>query len=471
MAHTLAASASADDVWIATSAGLYRGRDGACARVALPGRDVIAVAAVGGAVAAATDDLLWRSTDGGGTFRVVAGMVARPRALAIVDDQRTLVATDDAVIEIGLHGAVRAVLDQGGAALAVCDGLALAFTSDGAWTWRGDAAAERVGDRPPARMLACGGGQAARFIAAGDSLYASADGATWRERRAGAGRSVAAAAAIGNRIWLAADDGVVALDEIVTVHPGEAAGTRSPAAPCSPLPTRRLLEPVFPWPQLTLVFTAQHTPLRDGWSLVALVVFRLGRVAAARAEGGRLAAELVQRDAALAAHEIELATTPTEAAHTARRHCPRRAAARDTTRERGAAMIDPFCIGLLTLWLTQADALTPEPPAREPARRPAASVADGGAEPASPDRRPRDRRSDAALLRALAASDPPVDALRAAASALALTEPERARSLVLRARLAGWLPELRGGFYRRFARAESVDLGASRVDAARAGRN
>ena len=60
-----------------------------------------------------------------------------------------------------------------------------------------------------------------------------------------------------------------------------------------------------------------------------------------------------------------------------------------------------------------------------------------------------------------AAGDPPVDALRAAASALALTEPERARSLVLRARVAGWLPELRARVDRRLARAESVDLGAS----------
>jgi len=316
MAHRLAASASAHDVWIATSAGLYRGRDGACARVALPGRDVIAVAAAGGAVAAATDDLLWRSTDGGDTFRVVAGMVARPRALAIVDDQRTLVATDDGVIEIGPHSALRAVLDRGVAALAVCDGLALAFASDGAWTWRGDAAPERVGDRPPARGLACGG-QAARFIAAGDGLYVSTDGATWQERRAGAGRPVAAAAAIGNRIWLAADDAIVALDEIVTVHRSETAGT-APLPALSPLPTRRLFEPAVPWPQLTLVFTAQHTPLRDGWSLVALVVFRLGRVAAARADGGRLAAELVQRDAALAAHEIQMATTPAEPTHPAR---------------------------------------------------------------------------------------------------------------------------------------------------------
>ena len=275
MAHALAAAAAADDVWIATSAGLYRGREGACARVALPGRDVIAVAAVGGAVAAATDD---------------------------------------AVIEVGPRGAVRVVLDRGGAGLAVCGGLALAFTSDGAWTWRWDEAAERVGDRPPARMLACGG-QAARFIAAGDGFYASADGATWRERRPGAGRTVVAAAAIGNRIWLAADDGLVALDEIVTVHPGAAAGP-APLPTLAPLPTRRLLEPGIPWPQLTLVFTAQHTPLRDGWSLVALFVFRLGRVAAARADGGRLAAELVQRDAALTAREMELQTTPPEPVHT-----------------------------------------------------------------------------------------------------------------------------------------------------------
>ncbi len=472
MVHTLAASASAsaNDVWIATSAGLYRGRDGACARVALPGRDVIAVAAVGGAVAAATDDLLWRSTDGGGTFRVVAGMVARPRALAIVDDQRTLVATDDAVIEIGPHGAMRAVLDRGGAALAVCDGARARLHE----RRRLDLA---LATRPPSASAI--GRPRGRSRAAARRPRVSSRRATACTRppteRPGGSDAPAPARAVRRRPRSATGSGSPPMTASWRWTKwrrstlGEAAGT-PPLPALSSLPTRRLLEPVFPWPQLTLVFTAQHTPLRDGWSLVALVVFRLGRVAAARADGGRLAAELVQRDAALAAHEIELRTAPTEAAHTGR-HCPRRAAARDTTRERGAAMIDPFCIGLLTLWLTQADGLSPEAPAREPARRPAASVADGGAEPGSPDRRPRDRRSDATLLRALAASDPPVDALRAAASALALTEPDRARSLVLRARLAGWLPELRGGFYRRFARAESVDLGASRVDAARAGRN
>ncbi len=84
--------------------------------------------------------------------------------------------------------------------------------------------------------------------------------------------------------------------------------------------------------------------------------------------------------------------------------------------------------------------------------------------PAGPDgarpRRPRRARPlDPAVLRALAAEDPPIAALRAAATALVLAEPERARSLVERARFAGWLPELRIMVDRRFARTESVDLG------------
>jgi len=122
-------------------------------------------------------------------------------------------------------------------------------------------------------------------------------------------------------------------------------------------------------------------------------------------------------------------------------------------------MITPLCVGLLALWLGQTDTLAPESPARDPQ-----GVADSGRradDGAAAGRRARERRLDPTLLRVLTAADPPVDALRAAASALALTEPDRARSLVVRARLAGWLPELRGGFFRRLARAESVDLGAT----------
>jgi hypothetical protein len=71
----------------------------------------------------------------------------------------------------------------------------------------------------------------------------------------------------------------------------------------------------------------------------------------------------------------------------------------------------------------------------------------------------RSRPLDPAVLRALAAEDPPIAALRAAATALVLAEPERAHSMVERARFAGWLPELRIMVDHRFARTESVDLG------------
>ena len=73
------------------------------------------------------------------------------------------------------------------------------------------------------------------------------------------------------------------------------------------------------------------------------------------------------------------------------------------------------------------------------------------------------------LTPASAASQPPetpVDALCRAAVALALAEPERARGFVSRARLAGWLPEMRFRVYRRYARTEGLsfnDIGAGVV--------
>jgi hypothetical protein len=63
-------------------------------------------------------------------------------------------------------------------------------------------------------------------------------------------------------------------------------------------------------------------------------------------------------------------------------------------------------------------------------------------------------------------AEAPVDVLFRAAVALALAEPERARSFVSRARLAGWLPEMRFRVYRRYARTEGLsfnDTGAGVV--------
>ena len=74
------------------------------------------------------------------------------------------------------------------------------------------------------------------------------------------------------------------------------------------------------------------------------------------------------------------------------------------------------------------------------------------------------RADDAALgdgshgLTAIPDSTPPVEAVCAAAVRVALAEPERARSFVTRARIAGWLPEIRFRVYRRFARTEGLSF-------------
>ncbi|HXJ20279.1 MAG TPA: hypothetical protein VMT03_08600 [Polyangia bacterium] len=111
----------------------------------------------------------------------------------------------------------------------------------------------------------------------------------------------------------------------------------------------------------------------------------------------------------------------------------------------------PAAVIWLATCLTQALPLGAPPPPAE-------------GEPSAPEpaRRPRRPRPvDPAVVRALFAEDPPVGALRQAATALALAEPGRARSMLVRARLAGWLPELRLLVERRFARTESVDLGGA----------
>jgi hypothetical protein len=60
--------------------------------------------------------------------------------------------------------------------------------------------------------------------------------------------------------------------------------------------------------------------------------------------------------------------------------------------------------------------------------------------------------------------EPSVADLCAAAAAVILSEPARARSLLARARRAGWLPELRIRVDRRYDRNESLDFGRALVD-------
>ena len=112
---------------------------------------------------------------------------------------------------------------------------------------------------------------------------------------------------------------------------------------------------------------------------------------------------------------------------------------------------------LLATWLAQAAPPVPSPP-------PAPSPSSAPAAPKAPA--PRLPAVDPELLRAALAGDPPVDALRRAAAALAAAEPGDARSLLWRARWSALLPEVRVRVDRRFGRTESLDFGGSPEEAA-----
>src|SRR5262249_24092727 len=155
------------------------------------------------------------------------------------------------------------------------------------------------------RRLACGPGGVVRFVATGVGVWTSADGAAWTERDETLGRSVDAAA-VTDRIWVAMEGDLMALDDIAP----------PPGVPPAAAPVRSafpaLAPAAFPWPHFTIAFTAHEgraitahqTTDRDGWSILFLVGIPLGR-SPRRGTDARgaaaLAAERLERDAALAA--------------------------------------------------------------------------------------------------------------------------------------------------------------------------
>jgi hypothetical protein len=121
------------------------------------------------------------------------------------------------------------------------------------------------------------------------------------------------------------------------------------------------------------------------------------------------------------------------------------------------ALVNALALLLVQPLPAGADRTTPDA-AHNAGDPPSTSSLDEGERPAH---RPRRYPVDRDAMQAMFAADPPVADLRDAATALALAEPDRARSLVERSRLAGYLPELRVLVERRFARTESVDLGTA----------
>ena len=303
--HALAADPTTDDVWIATSAGLYRGDVGGCAPRALAGRDVHLVAAGGNVVAAASEALLWRFDASTGSLAGVTGLSSTPHALALTRDGRALVADGEGLLAVDPDGSAARLIDRPVDAVVSCADRNAALAEDGVYIWRNGERPTRTADRPPARRLACGPAvgptSSAPWLAAGIGVWLSADGVGWSDLPGWRGLSIAVVVAIGRQLWVVCD-GV--LLPAAGPPPTATLGLRAGPPPLS-LAERSLLA-LLPWPRVALVFAGQRTETRSGWSAVLLLTFPLG----GRPRGRSVSAERARRDAALAAEEASLARLP-----------------------------------------------------------------------------------------------------------------------------------------------------------------
>jgi hypothetical protein len=321
--RALAGTATSDEVWIATSSGVFRGDENGCLPAGLAGRDLLLVAAAGSSLVAATDNLLFMraptDADDDATFTVVAGLSARPRALALGADGAAIIADDDGVQVIGADGMTVRILDRPTDAVTVCGGVALLLSDDGVYRWTAGTPPMRTSDRPPVRGIACGPGGEARWIGSGLGVWISPDGTTWIERTETLGRRVAGTATVGERVWLAIDNGLVAFDPTserdgrtrFSAHPS----TLPPEATgdgFAPIRTRHLVPSTLPWPEVTALFGVARRTDRRSWQLMMLLTFPLGRAAGRHVDPTALAAESARRDQSLAREQVDVADSDQE---------------------------------------------------------------------------------------------------------------------------------------------------------------
>ncbi len=306
--RALATSEASDVVWIATSSGVFRGDENGCLPAGLDGRDLLLVAAAGRALVAATDDLLFmraaevdgdsKTSDGddGASFTVIAGLTERPRALALGADGAAIVADDDGVLVIGGDGSTGRILDRPTDAVAVCGGVALALADDGVYRWTPGTVPVRTSDRPPVRGIACGPPGEARWIGTGLGVWTSPEGATWTERTETLGRRVAGPrpSAVESG-WRSTAPGR-ARSRPTRTHgldrrsAGRSTWPADAAAGFAPIPTRHLVAPTLPWPEVTALFGVARTPDRRSWQVMMLLTFPLGRAAGRHADPTTVAA-------------------------------------------------------------------------------------------------------------------------------------------------------------------------------------
>jgi hypothetical protein len=295
-----ALAADRDGVWIATSDGLYREGPGGCRRAALAGRDLVAVATDGTAVAAASRDALFRGeADPVGQLAMgpATPLPAAPRALAVDLLGSVLIAGDAGLLHPGSDGTLVRVVEPPAEALAACGQAVLALTRDGVVLWDGQRAV-RVGPRPPVKAVACAAGG---WVAAGLGVWGSPDGADWAPDPDGLGLDLTAVVSVGGTLWVAGEDGLTPLRP--QPLPDGLAGF--PADSGGPWKPRLGTPPGWRLPIVTASLLIDRTPLRRAVTGMLLLTFPLGRRPVLTA-AGEVAAQALRRDAALAGEEVAL---------------------------------------------------------------------------------------------------------------------------------------------------------------------
>ena len=366
-------------------------------------------------------------------FHAIAALAARPARCAIDGTGAILVADDAGIVRIDAGRRPRAPArttrsrahhvpwDGGGA------GPNGVYTSDGRRL-------TRAGNTPPARLLACGGGPTPL--------------GRWRQRRlelerrrdldgarGGAGRQRRTRwPSSAGEAWVARDDGLMAVS-LETADGGGARRRRGRGRRRRTARWRR--PPSWVWPEVGGAGDGRpdrDAPDRHGLSPAALSFDRPPPFRGDRPTW-RSSSRVVTPPWREPRWQRASAPRPPQTSSIATSWRPGSRWPPKNDDVAGEAAVS----GTTSCWLCRGSAggrASQAPPLGDDAPLPPA--------PAESGHRPhRTRPVDPERLRLMFAEDPPVAALRQAATALLGAEPERARSALARARLAGWLPELR----------------------------
>ncbi|HXJ20278.1 MAG TPA: hypothetical protein VMT03_08595 [Polyangia bacterium] len=299
-----------DGVWIATSEGLYRGGTAGCRRIALPGRDLVAVATDGTAVVTATRGWLFRGrleAPESLTFGPPIALAGMPRALAVDRQGGVLIAGDGGLLRVGAEGETALLLDRPTEALAACGPTVLVLSDDGVVLWDGRSVT-RVAARPPVKDVSCSGSPQG-WVAGGVGVWSSMDAVAWTEHPEGLGLDVSAVAVLAGVPW------VVAGGELAPLQPQPGLPSAAWADP-EAFPARRdrtRAPPAWRLPLVTASLLVDLTPLRRTVTGMVLFTFPWGRAPGHGADASEVAWQELQRDAALSRAQVALSQAEREA--------------------------------------------------------------------------------------------------------------------------------------------------------------